>query len=75
MVFAVPPHPYPPLQSKEHIRYVFTEGALETVGVGGLDGEEKACTLCLVKPHVVRDGGLGAVLSLVSEHGFRVSGV
>lgn len=32
------------------------------------------CTLCLVKPHVVRQGGLGAVLSFVQQGGFQVGG-
>lgn len=32
----------------------------------------QACTLCVVRPHVVRDGGLGEVLSFVAERGFQV---
>lgn len=37
------------------------------------NNDERACTLCVVKPHVVRDGRLGGLLSLVSERGFEVS--
>eukprot|EP00904_Undaria_pinnatifida_P008389 jgi/Undpi1/4680/HiC_scaffold_18.g08034.m1 len=35
----------------------------------------QACTLCVVRPHVVRDGGLGEVLSFVAERGFQVAGL
>lgn len=38
------------------------------------DSCERACTLCVVKPHIVRDGKLGDLLALVSERGFEVSG-
>lgn len=38
------------------------------------DNDGRACTLCVVKPHIVRDGKLGGLLSLVSQRGFDVSG-
>ena len=62
-----------------HARYVFHEDGLcpaASLGVEGFDVKEskhrRACTLCVVKPHVVRDGGLGAVLAFVTERGFQV---
>lgn len=50
----------------------------DTIGVSSTSpspstGATKACTLCVVRPHVVRDGGLGAVLSFVAKRGFQVS--
>lgn len=76
-----PPSP-PPHQAAEHARNVFQDGGGmsqashaqglgETAAISGTP-TKKACTLCVVRPHVVRDGGLGAVLSFVAERGFQV---
>lgn len=63
------------------MRYVFDERGLtpptSSSFVEGLDwnstnSSDGACTLCVVKPHVIRQGGLGAVLSFIAEHGFKV---
>ncbi|CAN0354166.1 unnamed protein product, partial [Scytosiphon promiscuus] len=35
----------------------------------------EACTLCVVKPHIVREGKLGRLLSLVAQRGFEVAGL
>lgn len=45
---------------------------MSTFQLWDFDEDEQACTLCVVRPHVVRDGELGAVLSFVSQRGFRV---
>ncbi|CAM9971207.1 unnamed protein product, partial [Laminaria digitata] len=56
-----------PDEAAEHARWVFQGG-------GGMSPAPHACcTLCVVRPHVVRDGGLGAVLSFVAERGFQVT--
>lgn len=32
------------------------------------------CSLCLIKPHVIREGCLGQVIDMIVQHGFEVSG-
>lgn len=31
------------------------------------------CTLCLIKPHMLRDGNLGKVIDMILEAGFEIS--
>merc|ERR1719215_342056 len=31
------------------------------------------CTLCLIRPHMLRDGGYGSMLNAIQESGFQVS--
>lgn len=67
-----------PIQAAEHARYVFQEQEQVPVaesrsGQQANSNSNRACTLCLVKPHVVRDGRLGAVLSFVTQRGFEVN--
>ena len=61
-------------QAAEHARYIFQEEAQESAKQTNKprDNDNGPCTLCVVKPHVVRDGGLGAVLSFVAQKGFEV---
>eukprot|EP00903_Cladosiphon_okamuranus_P011349 g10697.t1 len=66
-----------PREALEHARRIFHEEAKEsskqTNNPRGKD--HGACTLCVVKPHVVRDGKLGAVLSFATQKGFEVTGL
>ncbi|CAM9673342.1 unnamed protein product [Discosporangium mesarthrocarpum] len=58
---------------------------LPNLGGKGNNGRESAiatggaprsfCTLCLVKPHVVRSGGLGTALLEIARGGFQVTGM
>ena len=31
------------------------------------------CTLCLIKPHIIKEGKLGQVLDMILESGFEIS--
>lgn len=31
------------------------------------------CTLCIVKPHIIRDGLLGQVIDMILQAGFEIS--
>lgn len=31
------------------------------------------CTLCLIKPHVLREGNFGKVISMILDNGFEIS--
>ena len=31
------------------------------------------CTLCLIKPHIVKEGNLGQVIDMILEAGFEIS--
>eukprot|EP00752_Nemacystus_decipiens_P003580 g3301.t1 len=66
-----------PAEAAKHARYMFQEEASESAKQTNKprDDGKGACTLCVVKPHVVRDGGLGAVLSFVAQRGFEVAGL
>ncbi|CAM9681881.1 unnamed protein product [Hapterophycus canaliculatus] len=67
-------------EAAEHARCIFQEGVekqhqQQTANGNDLYGNLEACTLCVVKPHVVREGKLGRLLSLVIQRGFEVVGL
>ncbi|CBN79447.1 nucleoside diphosphate kinase 7 isoform a [Ectocarpus siliculosus] len=64
-----------PAQAAEDARQMFQSNGGGVEQQPADDNGERACTLCVVKPHIVRDGKLGGLLALVSERGFEVTGM
>ncbi|CAN0336644.1 unnamed protein product [Pylaiella littoralis] len=67
-----------PAEASEHARYIFRQeptgqNQQPNGGKNNSKNNEQECTLCVVKPHIVRGGRLGAVLSFVVQRGFEVA--
>ncbi|XP_072940663.1 nucleoside diphosphate kinase homolog 7 [Epargyreus clarus] len=56
----------------EDIEYFFPPPPMSTVRLR-MTATLSNCTLCVVKPHAIREGKLGAVLETIDEGGFEVT--
>ncbi|XP_034831451.1 nucleoside diphosphate kinase homolog 7 isoform X1 [Maniola hyperantus] len=56
----------------EDLEYVFPPPPLSSIRLR-LTATLSNCTLCIVKPHAVREGKLGAALEAIDEGGFHVT--
>ncbi|XP_050342282.1 nucleoside diphosphate kinase 7 [Nymphalis io] len=61
-----------PEDALEDIDYFFPPPALRSVRLR-LTATLSNCTLCIVKPHAIREGKLGAVLEVIDDGGFNVT--
>ncbi|CAH2102387.1 unnamed protein product [Euphydryas editha] len=61
-----------PEAALEDIEYFFPPPALRSLRLQ-LTATLSNCTLCILKPHAIREGKLGAVLEAIDEGGFNVT--
>ncbi|XP_026487869.1 nucleoside diphosphate kinase 7 [Vanessa tameamea] len=61
-----------PEDALEDIDYFFPPPALRSVRLR-LTATLSNCTLCIVKPHAIREGKLGAALEVIDDGGFNVT--
>ncbi|XP_046966392.1 nucleoside diphosphate kinase 7 isoform X2 [Vanessa cardui] len=59
-------------EALEDIDYFFPPPALRSVRLR-LTATLSNCTLCIVKPHAIREGKLGAALEVIDDGGFNVT--